>query len=172
MTNGKSVSVLAPADCSCRLLLPSAPDLRCQSAIDSWQPLRQRQHIVDDRITNLTVQISQFRLRLAIDRYAKWSNALVLRLPQSLAGVFARIASIAIIVIVRTPIRQYNQQASAGLLFHESCRRATDGCAEPGVVLERDAADSLLHFIRILLIKVLHDIKLHVSPAFGSEPVN
>src|SRR6266498_1958407 len=91
--------------------------LSSQSSINSRQPFRQREHVVDDRVANLTIEVAQLRLRLAINSNAKRRDALVLCLPQSLARVIARVTRIAVIMIVRTPIRQDDEQARTGLVL-------------------------------------------------------
>src|SRR5256885_15632987 len=85
----------------------------CQSAINSRQPLRQGHHVVDDGVTNIAVEVAQLAFRFAIDRDAERRDTGNLRLAQSFARVFTRIPRVAVIMIVRTAVRQNNQQTRA-----------------------------------------------------------
>src|SRR5690348_4525778 len=84
--------------------------LRCQAAVDAGQAFWQRQDIVDDRVADFAVEIAQLGFRLAIDRDAEWCDAFVLRLSQRLARVFASVARVAVIVVVRTAVREHDQE--------------------------------------------------------------
>src|SRR5882724_10576783 len=75
-------------------------------------------------------------------------------------------------MIVRSAIRQYNEQPGTRILLREFGRSMSDGSAEAGVVLVIDAADTLLYFIGILFIEILYNIKLYIAPSFGSESVD
>src|SRR5690606_4692848 len=65
-----------------------------------------------------------------------------------------------------------DQQLRTRFLPQKLCRRMTDRGAEPGIVLERDAADSLFDLVRILFAEILHDVKFDVSPAFARKSVD
>src|ERR1044072_2582524 len=48
----------------------------------------------------------------------------------------------------------------------------TNRCPESRVVLISNAANPSFHFIVILLIEILHDIKLHIPSPLRSEPID
>src|SRR6266566_2732744 len=77
---------------------------RRQPSINPRHALRQRKHVVDDRVPNVAVEIAQLTLRFAIDGDAERRDPLRLCLAQSLARVFAGITRVAVIMIVRTAI--------------------------------------------------------------------
>src|SRR5262249_38223123 len=82
---------------------------RRQARIYPRQALGQAQHFVDDRITDFAVHIAKLVFGLAINRNAKWSDSQQPRLPQRHPSVLARIAAVAIVVIIRPAVGKHNQ---------------------------------------------------------------
>lgn len=80
-----------------------------QPPVNPGQTLGQRQHVINDRVTHITVEIAQLGFRFAIDRDAEGCDALRLCLAQSFARVFACVTGVAVIVIVRTTVGQDDQ---------------------------------------------------------------
>src|SRR5229473_884 len=129
-------------------IVTSVPLKLCrQPSINSRQTLRQRKHVVDDRVTDLAVKIAQLALRFAIDGDAERRDSLRLGLAQSFARVFARITGVAIIVIIRSPVGQNDQQTRAGLLLLELRGGMTNRGAQTRVVLISNPADAPHHFV-------------------------
>jgi hypothetical protein len=58
-------------------------------------PLRQIQHVIDDRITEIAMQVFQLRLRFSIDRNTKRRYSVQLRVAQCFARILSRIPRIA-----------------------------------------------------------------------------
>ena len=87
-----------------QIALNHGTSLRRQPSINSRQPLRQGQHVIDDRVADLAVQILQFTFRFTIDRDAERRDAGNLRLAQGFTGVVARVSGIAVVVIVRAAV--------------------------------------------------------------------
>src|SRR5438552_2091940 len=143
-----------------------------QSPINPRQTFRQRKHVIDDRITDFAVEIAQLAFGFSIDGDAERRDALVLSLAQSFTRVFASVAGVAIIVIVWATVREHNQQPSAGILLSEPRGGMTNRRAQPGVVLVSNAADALLHFVGIHLVKIFDDVELYVAPAFRGKAVD
>src|SRR6266404_6444593 len=128
--------------------------LSSQPSINPRQTLRQRKHVVDDRVTDLAVEIAQLALRFAIDGDAERRDSLRLGLAQSFARVFASITGITIVVIIRSPVGQNDQQTRAGFLLLELRRGMTNRRAQTRVVLISNATDAPHHFICIMFAEI------------------
>src|SRR5262249_1420258 len=76
-----------------------------QAAINPRQPLGQAQYVVDYRVSHFSVHIPQLVFRLTIDRDAKRRNAYDASLPERHSRVLARVSTVAVVVIVWTPVR-------------------------------------------------------------------
>ncbi len=66
----------------------------------------QAEDVVDDRVSNVAVQVLQLGLGFAIDRDAKRRDAARFCLDQGFTNVLTGVTGIAIIVVVRTAVSQ------------------------------------------------------------------
>ena len=102
-----------------------------QTPVNRGHAFGQREHVVDDRVSDFTVEVAQFRLGVAVNRDTEGRDATDARLPESLARVFACVARVAVIVVVRTAVRENDEEACARLLSAETGGGVADGRAEP-----------------------------------------
>src|SRR4051794_16773526 len=83
--------------------------------IDARHPFGQAEHVVDDGITDIAVEVAQFVLGFAVDGHTERGNAGALCFIEGLADVLSGISRVTIIVIVRTSVSEDDKKLSAGL---------------------------------------------------------
>ncbi len=146
-------------------MLGSAPLSGRQPTIDRRHPFGQRQHVVNDGVTDFAVEVAELGLGVAVNRDAEGRDAVEAGLAQSLARVFAGVAGVAVVVVVGASVGEDDEEARSGFLPDELGGGVADGRAEARVVLVVDAADALLDLFGVALAEILNDIKLDVAAA-------
>src|SRR6476659_8926627 len=115
---------------------------RGQSSINSRHPLRQRKHIINYGVTDFAIKVAQFTFRFAVDGDAERRDATRLGIDESFARVFASVTGVARVMVVRTAVRNNDQQTRARFLFLKLRRRMPNRRSQPRVVLVSNAADA------------------------------